>query len=80
MGNRGKKEFIQILRLMEVFPEALVAGAVTDAIHMGAIGFDAVKQLVVARVEQRPPRLNLAAYPAGDALHVERRWGWSGSA
>ena len=70
MGNRGKKEFIQILRLMEVFPDVLVAGAVTDAIRIGAIGFDAVKQLVVARVEQRPPRLNLAAYPYLPAAHV----------
>jgi transposase len=63
MGNRGKKEFIQILRLMEVFPDTLVAAAVLDAIRIGAIGFDAVKQLVVARVERRPPRLCLAAYP-----------------
>ena len=70
MGTRGKKEFIQILRLMEIFPDGLVASAVTDAIHLGAIGFDAVKQLVVARVEQRPPRLNLAAYPYLPVAHV----------
>jgi transposase len=63
MGNRGKKEFIQILRLMEVFEEAIVAAAVVDAMQLGAIGFDAVKQFVLARVERRPARLDLTRYP-----------------
>ena len=63
MGNRGKREFIQVLRLMETFSEAVVAAAVTDAIRLGAPGFDAVKQLVVARLEHRPPRLDTSAYP-----------------
>ena len=40
-----------------------MANTVTDAIHLGAIGFDAVKQIVLARVERRPARLDLAAYP-----------------
>jgi len=63
MGAKGKREFIQILRLMEIAPKAVVAAAATDAIHLGAIGFDAVKQIVLARIERRPPKLNLAAYP-----------------
>lgn len=63
MGNRGKREFIQVLRLMETIPKEIVAGAVTDAIRMGAIGFDAVQQLALARVEHRPARLDLSAYP-----------------
>lgn len=63
MGNRGKREFIQVLRLMEAVPKGIVASAVTDAIRLGAIGFDAVKQIVLARVERRPARLDLAAYP-----------------
>jgi hypothetical protein len=59
MGNRGKREFIQVLRLqvlrlMEVFPEAIVVATTTDAIRLGAISFDAVKQLVIAKVERRP--------------------------
>jgi hypothetical protein len=32
MGNRGKREFVQVLRLMEIFPESIVAAATTDAI------------------------------------------------
>jgi transposase len=63
MGNKGKREFIQVLRLMEIFEQDLVAQAVSRAIRMGAIGFDAVKQLIVACIERRPPQLDLTAYP-----------------
>lgn len=63
MGNRGKHEFIQVLRLMEVFEQEHVAAAVTQAIRLGAPGFDAVKQLILCRIERRPPRLDLSAYP-----------------
>jgi hypothetical protein len=63
MGNRGKREFIQVLRLMEVFSEVIVAAAALDAIRLGAIGFDAVKQLVIAKVERRPANLDLGHYP-----------------
>jgi hypothetical protein len=57
MGKLGKREFVQVLRLMEVFPLDEVAGAVRDAIARGAIGFDAVKHLILCRIERRPPRL-----------------------
>ena len=63
MGNRGKREFIQVLRLMEVFDQDLVALAVTQAIRLGALSFDAVKQIAMARLERRPPRLDLERYP-----------------
>jgi transposase len=63
MGKRGKREFVQVLRLLEVFrPEDVLAG-VRDAIARGAIGFDAVKHLVLCRIEHRPPRLDLTVYP-----------------
>ena len=63
MGKQGKREFVQVLRLMEAFPADEVAAAVRDAIGRGAIGFDAVKHLVWCRIEQRPPRLDMAVYP-----------------
>lgn len=63
MNNRGKREFIQVLRLMEVFDQDVVADAVSDAIRLRVFSFDAVKQLVLCRVERRPPRLDLSAYP-----------------
>jgi len=71
MGNRGKREFIQVLRLMEAAPQDVVACAVTEAIRLGAIGFDAVKQITLARIERRPIRLDLAAYPHLPQLAVK---------
>ena len=63
MSNRGKREFLQVLRLMEVFSEVIVATAALDAIRLGAISFDAVKQLVITKVERRPAHLGLDDYP-----------------
>ena len=34
-----------------------------EALERGVIGFDAVKHLVLCRIEKRPPRLNLLAHP-----------------
>ena len=44
-------------------PQEIVAFAVTEAIRLGAIGFDAVKLIALVRIERRPARLDLAAYP-----------------
>ena len=63
MGKAGKREFVQVLRLMETFAIDDVATAVRDAIRRGALGFDAVKHLVLRRIERRPPRLDMAIYP-----------------
>jgi hypothetical protein len=63
MGRRGKREFVQILRLMEVFTIGDVAAGVRDSIARGAVGFDAVKHLVLCRIERRPPRLDMTVYP-----------------
>ncbi len=40
-----------------------VHGAVKHALELGAIGYDAVKHLVLCRIEKRPPRLDLEIYP-----------------
>src|SRR5271156_4133524 len=70
MGNRGKREFIQVLRLMEAAPKEVVADAVNDAIRLGAIGFDAVKQIGLARHDERnattPPHASPEATQASD--------------
>ena len=63
MGKAGKREFVQVLRLMEVFRPEEVAAAVREAMARGRIGFDAVKHLVLCRIERRPPRLDLTVYP-----------------
>jgi transposase len=63
MAKRGKREFVQVLRLLEVFRLEDVLAGVKEAIARGAIGFDAVKHLVLCRIERRPPRLDLTVYP-----------------
>jgi hypothetical protein len=63
LGKPGKREFVQVLRLLEVFELEVVAAGVREAIDRGAIGFDAVKHLVLCRLERRPPRLDLTRYP-----------------
>ena len=63
MGNPGRREFIQVLRLMEDFHQHQVEGAVSEALRLGAISFDAVKMLLLARLENRPARLDLTFYP-----------------
>jgi hypothetical protein len=40
-----------------------VLAGVKEAIARGAIGFDAVKHLVLCRIERRPPRLDMTVYP-----------------
>src|SRR5437763_9612231 len=62
MGKRGKREFVQILRLLEVFRCEDVLAGVREAIARSAIGFDAVKHLVLCRIERRPARLALTVY------------------
>ena len=59
----GKREYLQVLRLLETFSQQKVAAAVKDAIRLGAISFDAVKHLVFCRLEGRPPRMDLELYP-----------------
>ena len=63
MGRRGKREFVQVLRLMENFSHQEVDHAVKDALRLGAISFDAVKHLLLCRLEGKPPRLDLDLYP-----------------
>ena len=63
MGNPGRREFIQVLRLMENFHQHQVEEAVAQALKLGAISFDAVKMLLLSRLENRPARLDLTFYP-----------------
>jgi hypothetical protein len=53
---------VQVLRLLESFDLEALHGAVKDALRLGAIGYDAVKHLVLCRIERRPPKLDLDIY------------------
>jgi hypothetical protein len=72
MAKHGRREYVQVLRLLESFDLADLHAAVKQAIQLGAIGFDAVKHLILCRVERRPPRLDLAIYPYLPRATVEK--------
>jgi hypothetical protein len=40
-----------------------VTGAAEDALRMGTTSFDAVRHLLLCRIERRPSRLDLANWP-----------------
>ncbi len=63
LGKAGRREWVQVPRLLEVFSAEGVEAAVGEAVRLGAIGFDAVEHLVLCRIERRPPRLDLESYP-----------------
>jgi len=71
MGKAGKREYVQVLQLFETFEMEHVHGAVRQALDLGVIGYDAVKHLVLCRVERRPPRLDLDCYPYLPRARVE---------
>ncbi|MCP4933552.1 MAG: IS21 family transposase, partial [bacterium] len=71
MEKKGKREYVQVLRLMETFEMHDVHGAIKQALNMGAISYDAVKHLVLCRVEKRPPKLDLDVYPYLPKANVE---------
>ena len=63
LGKHAGREYIQVLRLLETFTLVEVAAAVEDALRLGAISFDAVRHLLLCRIEHRPPRLDLDQWP-----------------
>ena len=63
LRKHGSREYVQVLRLLETFDLSEVTRAVEDALRLGAISFDAVRHLLLCRIERRPPRLDMENYP-----------------
>ena len=63
LGKRGRREYVQELRLLEKFTMEEVSAAIRQALALRAISFDAVKHLLLCAIEQRPPKLDLENYP-----------------
>ena len=64
IGKAGPLEYVQVLRLLETFDLEVLHAAVKDALRLGAIGYDAVKHLVLMPFsKRRPPKLDLDIYP-----------------
>jgi hypothetical protein len=62
-GDRGTARVHPSARLMENFHQHQVEQAVSEALRLSAISFDAVKLLLLARLDNRPARLDLTFYP-----------------
>src|ERR1700684_2524029 len=62
LKKHGSREYVQVLRLLETFAIDEVTHAIEDALELGTIGFDAVKHLLLCRIERRPPRLDIDNY------------------
>jgi hypothetical protein len=63
LKKHGSREYVQVLRLMETFELSEVTHAVEQALRLGTISFDAVRHLLLCRIERRPPRLDMENYP-----------------
>jgi transposase len=63
LRKHAGREYIQVLRLIEHFAFEEVTAAVEQSLALNAISFDAVRHLVLCRIERRPPRLDMANWP-----------------
>jgi hypothetical protein len=63
LNKHGSREYVQVLRLLETFSIKEVTCAIEDALLLSTISFDAVKHLLLCRIERRPPRLDMENYP-----------------
>src|SRR5271168_2442493 len=63
LKKHGSREYVQVLRLLETFDLSELTLAIEDALRLGTISFDAVRHLLLCRIEQRPPRLDMQNYP-----------------
>jgi hypothetical protein len=63
LKKHGSREYVQVLRLLETFDLSELTLAIEDALRLGTISFDAVRHLLLCRIERRPPRLDMQNYP-----------------
>jgi len=63
LAKAGARDYVGVLRLHEGFSTTQVHDAVRTALRLGAISYDGVKHCLLAALEGRPPRLDLADYP-----------------
>jgi transposase len=63
LKKHGSREYVQVLRLLETSNFIEVTLAIEDALRLGTISFDAVRHLLLCRIERRPPRLDMENYP-----------------
>jgi transposase len=71
LGSAGTREFIKVLRLLENTTVSELAGAVDQALSIGAIGSDAVSCILHHRKEEVPRLFSLDGHPHLQPFRVE---------
>jgi hypothetical protein len=66
MLKMGRREYVRVLRLLETFGLDDLHAAVKTASKLGAVGFDAIKHLVLCQVDtaQTDPLLSITTQAA----------------
>jgi len=57
-NGEGKRDFIRVLRLLEIFSLEEVTKGITEAEHIGVFSCDAIKHLILRQVEHKPSTLS----------------------
>ena len=70
LGKRGRREYVQVLRLLETFSLTEVTAGVRQALHLRAIAFDAVKHLVLLRYRAATAEAGLGGVPSSADCRV----------
>ena len=68
--KQASREYIQVLRLLENFPMEEVTEAVKAALRLRTVSFDAVRHLLLCRIEHKPPRLDMMNWPHLPVTHL----------
>ena len=63
MGKAGKREYVQVLRPGDLRSRGASRRGEGRPGAWVRVGYDAVKHLVLCRIERRPPKLDLDIYP-----------------
>lgn len=71
LGSSGTREFIKVLRLLENATVSELAGAVDQALFIGAIGSDAVSCILHHRKEEPPRLFSLDGHPHLQPFSIE---------
>lgn len=63
MGIKGRREYIQVIRLLETFTMGQVEHAIIQAHQMGVIEVCAIKHILLRTIQECPEILDMSEHP-----------------